>query len=100
MARFLRISPKDTWIWWSTTANPTGFKIQSDGRIFVADHKNGLMLLDAKRGIAPLIARRNLEGFKGLNDLHFAGNGDLFHRPGPDPDCGPDRARLSSHGRG
>ena len=56
---------------------PNGLKIQ-DGRIFVADHKNGLMLLDAKRGIAPLIARRNLEGFKGLNDLHFAGNGDLY----------------------
>jgi len=78
--RIFRISPRAEWeLVVEYDGEPNGLKIHKDGRIFVADHKNGLMLLDAKRGtIAPLIARRNLEGFKGLNDLHFAGNGDLY----------------------
>lgn len=58
---------------------PNGLKIHKDGRIFVADYKNGLMLLDAKRGkVEPLITRYNAERFKGLNDLFFASNGDLY----------------------
>ena len=49
------------------------------GRIFVADYKNGLMLIDAKSGRAEtLLGSRNSEGFKGLNDLVFAGNGDCY----------------------
>ena len=37
---------------------PNGLKIHRDGRIFVADHKNGLMLLDPVAGtITPFIER-------------------------------------------
>ncbi len=58
---------------------PNGLKIHRDGRIFVADYRNGLMLLDARRAkVEPLITRYNAERFKGLNDLHFASNGDLY----------------------
>lgn len=58
---------------------PNGLKIHKDGRIFIADYKRGLMLLDGRRGtVEPLLEGRNSEGFKGLNDLHFASNGDLY----------------------
>jgi len=58
---------------------PNGLKIHKDGRIFIADYKRGLMLLDAKSGrIEPLVETAFSEGFKGLNDLHFADNGDLY----------------------
>jgi gluconolactonase len=58
---------------------PNGIKIHKDGRIFVADHKNGLMLLDPAGGkISPILERARRERFKGLNDLVFASNGDLY----------------------
>ena len=58
---------------------PNGLKIHRDGRIFVADHKNGLMLLDSKSGnIKPFIERYKTESFKGLNDLVFSKNGSLY----------------------
>jgi gluconolactonase len=58
---------------------PNGLKIHQDGRIFVADHKNGLMLLDPKSGeIKPFVERYKTESFKGLNDLVFSKNGNLY----------------------
>jgi gluconolactonase len=58
---------------------PNGLKIHRDGRIFIADYKRGLMVLDPKSGkIEPLLETAFSEGFKGLNDLHFADNGDLY----------------------
>lgn len=58
---------------------PNGLKIHKDGRIFVADHKRGLVLVDPARGSAePILATRHSEGFKGLNDLVFASNGDCY----------------------
>jgi gluconolactonase len=58
---------------------PNGLKIHQDGRIFVADHKNGLMLFDPQtKSIKPLLTSFNAEAFKGLNDLFFASNGDLY----------------------
>jgi len=58
---------------------PNGLKIHHDGRIFVADHKNGLMLLDPESGsIKPYIGRYKTESFKGLNDLVFSKAGALY----------------------
>ena len=58
---------------------PNGLKIHRDGRIFIADYKRGLMVLDPKSGkIEALLETAFSEGFKGLNDLHFADNGDLY----------------------
>lgn len=78
--RIFRISPKAAWeLIIEYDGEPNGLKIHKDGRIFVADHKRGLLLLDAKRGsVTPLIERHNLQHFKGLNDLCFASNGDLY----------------------
>lgn len=58
---------------------PNGLKIHRDGRIFIADHKHGIMLLDPVNGrIEPYLVRANLERFKAVNDLFFASNGDLY----------------------
>src|SRR5258707_2257465 len=59
---------------------PNGLKIHRDGRIFIADYRRGLMLLDLSSGpagstVTPLLETRHSEGFKGLNDLFFAANG-------------------------
>lgn len=58
---------------------PNGLKIHRDGRIFVADHAHGIMVVDPENGqVEPFLTRPGLERFYGLNDLHFASNGDLY----------------------
>jgi gluconolactonase len=58
---------------------PNGLKIARDGRIFVADYKNGLMLLDPISGrIEPWLVRANLERFKAINDLFIAASDDIY----------------------
>ena len=58
---------------------PNGLKIHKDGRIFIADYKNGVMRLDPATGaVTPHCDRYRVEGLKGVNDLTFAGNGDMY----------------------
>ncbi len=82
--RIFRISPKagrdQEWDLVTQYAGwPNGLKIHKDGRIFIADYKDGLLTLDPKSGKLETILRTaHSEGFKGLNDLHFASNGDLY----------------------
>ena len=59
--------------------HPNGLKFMDDGRAFVADGQNGLMLFDPHTGaIEPFVARDLLEPFLGLNDLTVARNGDIY----------------------
>jgi len=78
--RVFRISPQGIWdLVAEYEGEPNGLKIHRDGRIFIADYRNGIMLLDPGSGrITSYLPRRNSENFKGLNDLLFASNGDLF----------------------
>jgi gluconolactonase len=58
---------------------PNGLKIHKDGRIFIADFKHGIMVMDPKSGtVEPYLDMRQAENFKGVNDLVFASNGDLY----------------------
>lgn len=58
---------------------PNGLKIHKDGRIFITDYRNGLMQLDPATGqVQCLLDRRWSERFKGVNDLFFAANGDIY----------------------
>lgn len=78
--RIFRVSPRgafelivqyDGW--------PNGLQCHPDGRIFVADHKHGIMVLDPqKRRIEPFLEHVGIERFKAINDLFFARNGDLY----------------------
>jgi gluconolactonase len=58
---------------------PNGLKFHRDGRAFITDHKHGVMVFDPRSGkIEPCLERGRLERFKGVNDLVFAANGDLY----------------------
>jgi gluconolactonase len=78
--RILRMSPRgefdvaceyDGW--------PNGLAIHRDGRIFIADYRHGIMVLDPESGrVEPFLVHAFSESFKGVNDLTFARNGDLY----------------------
>lgn len=58
---------------------PNGLAIHRDGRIFIADYANGIMVLDPATGrIQPFLVRAHMERLKAVNDLTFASNGDLY----------------------
>ena len=78
--RIFRITPSGEWDLVVQYAGwPNGMKFHQDGRLFVADYRRGLMVLDTRAGkIEPLLETAYSEGFKGVNDLHFAANGDLY----------------------
>jgi gluconolactonase len=58
---------------------PNGLKIHRDGRIVIADYRRGLLQMNPSSAkIEPLLETAFSEGFKGLNDLHFADDGDLY----------------------
>lgn len=58
---------------------PNGLKIAPDGRAFIADHRLGLLAMDLATGRFTVVCDRAWgECFRGLNDLIFAADGDLY----------------------
>lgn len=58
---------------------PNGLKIHRDGRLVIADYRYGLIELDPQsKKLRPLLGRRYSESFKGINDLFFSKDGDLY----------------------
>ncbi len=78
--RVLSVSPQGAWsVVTEYDGWPNGLAIHRDGRVFIADHRRGIMLLDRSTGaVTPLLEQVRREGFKGTNDLVFASNGDLY----------------------
>lgn len=78
--RIFRISPDARFeVVAEYDGEPNGLKIHRDGRIFVADYRHGIMLLNPASGrVTPYLDRAVIEPFKGVNDLVFASNGDLY----------------------
>lgn len=78
--RIFRISPEGDWELVSEYDGwPNGLKIHQDGRLFVTDYKRGLVIVDPTSGtVSPFLETAGSEGFKGVNDLVFAANGDLY----------------------
>ncbi len=78
--RIFRITPKGEWdLVVQYDGWPNGMKFHKDGRLFVADYKLGIMVLDVKSGkIESLLGSAYSEGFKGCNDLNFDSKGDLY----------------------
>jgi gluconolactonase len=78
--RIFTISPDGDWtVVAQYDGEPNGLKIHKDGRIFLADHLHGIMVMDPENGkVDPFFRRPNLERFRGCNDLFFSSNGDLY----------------------
>lgn len=58
---------------------PNGLAIHPDGTLHVADHRRGILTVDPRsRAVATRIERDTMDHFKGVNDLVFAANGDLW----------------------
>jgi gluconolactonase len=78
--RIFRITPAgQVELFLAYDGEPNGLKIHADGRLFVADYRHGIMVVEPQtREVRPLLARSVLDRFKGVNDLVFASNGDLY----------------------
>lgn len=76
--RIFRVSPKGEFsVEIEYDGEPNGLAIHKDGRIFVADHKYGILVLkDGK--VTPVVSRYRQQTFKGVNDLTFDSEGNLF----------------------
>jgi gluconolactonase len=80
LGRIFRVTPQGNWdVIAEYDGEPNGLKIHQDGRFFIADHKRGILILDPNSGkIEPFIENAHGEPFKGVNDLFFTRNGDLY----------------------
>lgn len=78
--QIFRIAPRgDVSVVCEYDGEPNGLKIHKDGRIFVADHVRGLLELDPAKGtVTTVLARALHEPLRGLNDLVFNTQGDLY----------------------
>lgn len=78
--RIFKLTPKAEWsVVTQYDGMPNGLKLHKDGRLFVTDRQNGIMIVDPVNGkVEPFIGPDKLPGYKGVNDLFFASNGDLY----------------------
>lgn len=78
--RIFTVSPQGEFeLYAEYDGEPNGLKIHRDGRIFIADFRRGLMVVDPRtRRVESLLDPAIQQTFRGLNDLHFALNGDLY----------------------
>lgn len=78
--RVFRIDPQGEWelvAQWD--GEPNGMKFLNATELLVTDYRNGLMVVDSRSGaVRPHLGRRNTESFKGLNDLTFDSQGNLY----------------------
>jgi gluconolactonase len=78
--RIFRISPQ---LEWSLAAEydgwPNGSAFHRDGSLWIADYRRGLLRHSREGGNpVPVLAHRNSESFKGLNDLTFDMEGNCY----------------------
>ncbi|NDZ18091.1 gluconolactonase [Variovorax sp. WS11] len=78
--RIFRVTPELSWQAVAETGGwPNGIAVHRDGTLWVADYRRGLLRVDPASGaVDTILGHRNSESFKGLNDLVFDRNGDLY----------------------
>lgn len=78
--RIFRIDPAGMWEQIAEWAGePNGMKFLNDRELLVTDYRNGLMVCDIATGtVRSYLERRNSERFKGVNDLVFDSQGNLY----------------------
>lgn len=78
--RIFRISPE---LEWSLVTQydgwPNGLALHSDGSLWIADYRRGILRLEPGTGhISTVLGHRNSEAFKGVNDLTFDAQDQLY----------------------
>lgn len=78
--RIFRIDPEGEWdLVAQWRGEPNGMKFLNATELLVTDYLNGLMVVDSRSGaVRPYLGRRNTESFKGVNDLTFDAQGNLY----------------------
>src|SRR5256885_672976 len=78
--RVFRIDPQGAWTLVAEyDGEPNGMKFLDERTLLITYYKNGLMRLEVATGrISPYLQRRNSERFKGVNDLVFDAEGNLY----------------------
>lgn len=94
--RIFRISPKGEFeLFVQYDGEPNGLRIHRDGRIFVADHKRGIMVVDPQsRRVEPYLTEIDGKRLVGPNDLVFNGEGEIFFTDMGDSDLASPYGRL------
>lgn len=78
--RIFRIDPHGAWeLVAEWDGEPNGAKFLNGRELLVTDYRHGLMAVDVASGtVRPFLDRRNSERFKGVNDLVFDRQGNLY----------------------
>jgi gluconolactonase len=78
--RLFKISPAKEWTQLAEwDGEPNGMALHPNGKFYITDYKQGLLIFDPTTGkMTTFLGRRSSEHFKGLNDLTFAKNGDIY----------------------
>ena len=78
--RVFRVDPTGQWsLITEYDGEPNGMKWLNATTLLITDYKNGLMQLDINTGhVTPYLERRNSERFRGVNDLIFDSQGNLY----------------------
>jgi gluconolactonase len=78
--RIFRIDPEGRWtLVTQYEGEPNGLKIHRDGRVFLADRAEGVLVLaPGATTPQPYVTRPNGERFRGPNDLFFGPDGTLY----------------------
>lgn len=78
--RLFRISSTKEWTQLAEwDGEPNGMALHPNGTFYITDYKQGLLTFDPVAGkISTFLGRKDSERFKGLNDLVFAKNGDIY----------------------
>jgi gluconolactonase len=78
--RIFRVDSTGDWeVFVQYDGAPHGLAWHRDGRLFIADHRHGILVMTGEERVPrPLIEGFADQPFKGVNDLVFAGNGDLY----------------------
>ncbi|QET00655.1 SMP-30/gluconolactonase/LRE family protein [Cupriavidus pauculus] len=78
--RIFRIAPDLRWEAFAETAGwPNGIAMHRDGSLWVADYRCGLLRVEPLHGDVTVVrGHRNSESFRGINDLTFDAEGNLY----------------------
>lgn len=94
--RIFRVSPDGTFeLFVQYDGEPNGLRIHRDGRIFVADHKRGLLVIDPEtRTVDAVVEAIDGKPLVGPNDLVFTADGGVYFTDMGNSDLDTPNGRL------